>query len=266
MSLAISQRAAFSATSYLRLAEAMPAATSSSKQISEIFLSSAPIEAPAADLSEKQVVSFTNLWKDPFTAIIGGLWSLLLVYDIYCVAESGSKLISSMQEGAGSESSLISDQFKDLKKFLLDGVSLVGVTANIGDWAHREKIISLGEAASSFKMVGYGASCITCSVRAFANGKEVLERLEEFKGVQNDAELARLEQKQLLSCLDFAGDSATALWAFMGIATMVAGIVVAPAWLIGLFNVAGILAISSLCYRIHLSNIYATVRQTAEAV
>jgi hypothetical protein len=249
----------------LRLAESSPSATFAAQQITEIFHSSVPIDTAVADLSEKQVVSFSNLWKDPVTAMFGGLWSLLLLFDIYCVVDSGVQLLSHLQAGAslgplqetaGSGSGLVGDLFKDLKKFLMDGVSLTGVSANLGDWAHRQNIISLGEAVGAFRMVGYGASCITCSVRAYSNGKEVLERLGQFKEAQSDAELARLEQKQLLSGLDLAANSATALWAFMGIATLVAGVAVAPAWLIGLSNVAAILAISSLFYHIHMINLY----------
>lgn len=265
MALAINQRSFSSATSFLRLAESTPSATVASQQITEIFHSAAPIDTAVADLSEKQVVSFSNLWKDPVTAMFGGLWSLLLLFDIYCVVDSGVQLLSHLQAGAsieplqetaGAASGLVGDLFKDLKKFLMDGVSLTGVSANLGDWAHRQNIISLGEAVGAFRMVGYGASCITCSVRAYSNGKEVLERLGQFKEVQSDAELARLEQKQLLSGLDLAANSATALWAFMGIAALVAGVAVAPAWLIGLSNVAAILAISSLFYHIHMINLY----------
>ncbi|MGE0670399.1 MAG: hypothetical protein AB7H48_04915 [Parachlamydiales bacterium] len=265
MALAINQRSFSSATSFLRLAESSPSATFATQQITEIFHSSAPIDTAVADLSEKQVVSFSNLWKDPVTAMFGGLWSLLILFDIYCVVDSGVQLLSHLQEGAslgplqetaGSASGLAGDLFKDLKKFLMDGVSLTGVSANLGDWAHRQNIISLGEAVGTFRMVGYGASCITCSVRAYSNGKELLERLGQFKEAQSDAELARLEQKQLLSGLDLAANSATALWAFMGIAALVAGVAVAPAWLIGLSNVAAILAISSLFYHIHMINLY----------
>lgn len=265
MALAINQRSYSSAMSFLRLAESTPPATFANQKISEIFQSSAPIDTAVADLAEKQVVSFSNLWKDPVTAIFGGLWSLLLLFDIYCVVNSGVQLLSHLQEGASlgplqervdSGSGLVGDLFKDLKKFFMDGVSLTGVSANIGDWAHRQNIITLGEAGGAFRLVGYGASCITCSVRAYTNGKELLERLGQFKEAQSDGALARLEQKQLLSALDLAGNSATALWAFMGIATLVAGVAVAPAWLIGMANVAAILAISSLFYNIHMINLY----------
>ncbi len=257
MSLAINQRAASSATACLRLAESTSPATAFSQQISEIFFALAPIASATADLTKKQIVSFSSLWKDPFNAVFGGLWSLLVVYYIYCVAESGTKLISHMQEEAGSDSNLVGVRCVDLKKIIIDGVSLVGVSAGAAAWADQEKIISLGEAAAcSFKIVGCGASCITCSVRAYAEGKEILERLEQFKEGQNDVEFARLAQKQLLTCLDFAADSTTALWAFLEIATMFAGCVVAPSCLFGLLTIAGALAVSALFYRIHLSNIY----------
>ncbi len=265
MSLSINQMLS-AVTSCLCLAEPISPLTPPSKQISQVFHSSVPIVSTAVDLAGKQIVSFSNLWKDPFTAVFGGLLSLLIMHSMCSAADSGSKLISHMQEGAGSGAALAGMQFRDLKKFLLEGVSLAGVSASASVWAEHENIISLGKASYGFKIISYGASCIACSNRAYAEGKKILERWEQLKEVQDGPELVRLEQKQLLGLLDFAADSTTALWAFMGIFTMVSGLLVTPPWLFSLLTVAGVLAISALSYRIHLSNIYPVLLGSVEAL
>lgn len=265
MTIAIHQRSFLPPEPFIRSAEASRSVHFASQDITEIFHSSAPIDSSAANLSEKQIVSFSNLWKDPITAIFGGLWSLLLLFDVYSAVDSGVKFmmhlkegasLGSMQERAGAESGLIGDLFCDLKQFIVSSISLAGVTANLGDWAHQQRVVSLGQAMNAFRLVGYGASCITSSVRACSSGKEVLVRLRQFKEVKHDGDLARLEQKQFLSCLELASNGATALWAFMGIALLVSGVATAPAWLIGFSNVAGILAICALFYQVHMINLY----------
>lgn len=258
MSSSLSPLGVVSSSAYSSPVETgLPAAAGSADDRVANLFRNAPSSQPQGPLQvENEVVSLSNLWGSPFDIFMAGLWGLLWVSSGNGVAVSGAHLYRLLNAHPDAEPNLEEKQWKELKEFLLSGIGLVGLTANIVDWANQGKMIALGVASAAVKMVGYGASCITSGMRAYKSYKEILDLMEQFKRAGTDAERVYLQQKQLLSGLDLAAYGATAIWALLGFSSLALGVAVPAALMTPLLGFGCILAVSAIFYRVHLSNLY----------
>lgn len=201
-----------------------------------------------------EVVSLSNLWKNPFEIFMAGLWGILWADSLGSVVMSGIQLhkqqtISSspvLRQGPASS--------KEERDFFFKSVSFVGVTANIATWANEIKAIALGGSAFGVKCVGYGASCITNSIQAYKSCEEIFEQAKQLKHASGEVESVLLRKKQLLSSMDLAAYATGGIWALLELSGLVLGMFFPPALLTTLLILSCVLAISAIFYRVHLWN------------
>jgi len=253
MSLAIGKGLSFPIASFFYPKESTLRVSNS--LITDVFQSSVPLVDAVADLSEKEIVSLSNLWKSPANVLIGGVWSALFIFHAFSAIDIGSKLFScSTGEGVGSEGSTQEEErWENLKNSTFSEVSLVGTVTAAGVWAHEKNIVSLGEAISSVKMIGFGAQVIANGIKIYEYGKQFFDRLGRFKEVDNDAEYVRLSQKQLLTSLNLGAYLVGAGWAVLELLDLLIGI---PFSSFYASAISFILAISAFFYGAHLNHLY----------
>lgn len=256
MVFAIHSRSISTEPVFLRISESAAATTPSRVQLADIFTAAVSTSTAQSSLQNREIVSLSNFWNDPFDVFIGGMWGVLFLFNIYSIVESSQSLYESMQLDPESAVDLGRRQWSDLQKFLIDGVSLIGLTANTAEWAHQGKMISLKSVAPYLRAIGFGASSILSSYYAARSLQELIDQGRELEQVQDKVARTRLEQKQLLSGLDLGANSLMAVWALLSLAGLTLGVAAAAGLMSGILAAGGVLAICAIFYRVHLINLY----------
>lgn len=191
--------------------------------------------------------------SDPGNAIEGGVWTGF--WGLCALFSAGSlyKLYSvlSVEHPEAEKFTKITSA---VKTAFVDLISLGGATAYNIHWAHKVKIISLGQYAPLIKGLGYGASLVINTVEGSWSIYSIYKEKEAILNETESAEKEKHRQRLCLSLMKLISNVSMVAWAILGIAMVATSLTVSPILMPAFLVVGSVFSFASFFYQRHIEN------------